>query len=364
MCDAARRNRPQDGTINIKLLVTNPLRSRTRVIAWVWFGALVLGMVSAVSTGAKDARLPHMRVAERLAKSKVVSRRICTSCHTIGESGGTAGPILNQVANRRSPEWLLRWLKDPSAVKPGTLMPNFQLTDDEIEEIVGYLKDMRREIDGAGILAAHSDPVAAGEALFEAYDCIACHRIGDRGRFVGPDLTWVGHRKSESWETVWLRDPEAYRHGTFMPNFHLSEPEIEALVAYLHSLQGQYDDRSRKWEAMAGMSSRSREKGRRIAERLGCWSCHGKDLKGGVANPNAEPYGFVPPLTTAYQELGEQELRERIMFEAIPSKMDAAADQPPYSHPSWKDALTASEMKHLVTYIKGLVPARPEKPEQ
>ena len=36
--------------------------------------------------------------------------------------------------------------------------------------------------------------------------------------------------------TPWLRDPNAVKLGTKMPNYQLSEHEIDALVAYLQSL--------------------------------------------------------------------------------------------------------------------------------
>ena len=47
-----------------------------------------------------------------------------------------------------------------------------------------------------------------------------------------------------TWETTdrealeaWLRDPDAVRLGSKMPNYHLTEEEIDALVAYLYSLE-------------------------------------------------------------------------------------------------------------------------------
>jgi len=80
--------------------------------------------------------------------------------------------------------------------------------------------------------------------------CIACHAIGgvNEGVNAGPNLT---HFAAEShscfagcdWETsdiealkAWLRDPSAVKLGAKMPNYHLTEPEIDALTAYLVSL--------------------------------------------------------------------------------------------------------------------------------
>ena len=80
--------------------------------------------------------------------------------------------------------------------------------------------------------------------------CIACHTIGgtDAGGVAGPNLTHFADPTHEcfagcNWETTdtealaaWLRDPDAVKMESKMPNYHLSEDEIRALVAYLESL--------------------------------------------------------------------------------------------------------------------------------
>lgn len=299
----------------------------------------------------------YLQAAERFAKSQIVQDKNCVTCHTIGNSGGTVGPNLNQIGNRRTDAWLRKWLKDPNQIRPGTKMPNFGFSDADIETIMSYFKDMRRDIDSDKILA-QGDPVKAGEALFAAYDCYACHRIGDQGRFVGPNLTWVGVRKSQDWEAIWLRDPPAYKPGTFMPNFHLSEAEITALTAFLHAQQGQANAQARKWETMTGfiLDARPRERGRMVAERLACWSCHGENLEGGVKNPNASPDESVPALTTAFIDFDEDDLVRIILDGSKPQKLDPQKPEPPFACPAWRNALTGSEVQDLLAYLESLVP--------
>ncbi|MFQ5627822.1 MAG: c-type cytochrome [bacterium] len=307
------------------------------------------------NTGKED---DHLKAAERFAKSDIVEQKNCVTCHTIGESGGTVGPILNQISNRRTEEWLRTWLTDPNTIKPNTKMPNFRFSNAEIDRIIAFLADMKRSVDGKKILAENSDPVKAGEALFNAYDCYACHRIGDEGRFVGPNLTWVGIRKSRDWEAVWLKDPLAYKPGTFMPNFNLSEPEINALTTFLHSLQGQQNDKSRKWESITTfiLDARPRERGRLVAERLACWSCHGETLEGGIENPNADPDELVPAINTAFIDYSTEDLQEIILTGSTPSKLDPNGKAPPFGCPPWKAALNDSEMQDLLAYLENIVP--------
>lgn len=80
--------------------------------------------------------------------------------------------------------------------------------------------------------------------------CVECHAVGgtDAAGLAGPDLTHFADPTHEcfagcNWETTdrealeaWLRDPDAVKLGSKMPNYHLTEEEIDALVAYLSSL--------------------------------------------------------------------------------------------------------------------------------
>jgi cytochrome c2 len=78
-----------------------------------------------------------------------------------------------------------------------------------------------------------SDPEATGAALVAKYDCRRCHLIDSQGKSKGPNLAGVTERLDAVSLRLWLRDPSAVKGRTSMPNFHLSDSEIEALVAYL-----------------------------------------------------------------------------------------------------------------------------------
>ena len=80
-----------------------------------------------------------------------------------------------------------------------------------------------------------ADSVAYGKALFVAKGCVTCHvHSAARADFslqVGPDLTH--YRVIPEYVTIWLRDPKSIKPQTPMPNLHLQDAEIEALVAFL-----------------------------------------------------------------------------------------------------------------------------------
>lgn len=78
----------------------------------------------------------------------------CLACHTIREAYELAavGPDLTHIGGRRtiaggilptSADGLTRWLRDPPAEKPGSLMPRFPLSEAEISALVAYLMSLR-----------------------------------------------------------------------------------------------------------------------------------------------------------------------------------------------------------------------------
>jgi cytochrome c oxidase subunit 2 len=77
----------------------------------------------------------------------------CIGCHTIGGvSEGIGGPNLTHFGARDcfagcmlsvTEENLSKWLHDPASVKPGSFMPNLNLTDDQVTSLVAYLESLK-----------------------------------------------------------------------------------------------------------------------------------------------------------------------------------------------------------------------------
>jgi cytochrome c2 len=83
--------------------------------------------------------------------------------------------------------------------------------------------------------AAASPDAAYGKALFSAKGCITCHRhaaiAGSGAIGGGPDLST--YPANPEFLRNWLKDPQAIRPNTQMPNLGLKQDEIEALIAFL-----------------------------------------------------------------------------------------------------------------------------------
>jgi cytochrome c1 len=92
---------------------------------------------------------------------------------------------------------------------------------------------------GENVSIAALDQAAIGRALFIDKGCVMCHAhpavktaygpfwIGDEP----PDLT--SGKLSAEYLRQWLKDPAQLKPGTVMPNLHLSDAEIGALIAFL-----------------------------------------------------------------------------------------------------------------------------------
>lgn len=87
-----------------------------------------------------------------------------------------------------------------------------------------------------------------GKQLFQSVSCAMCHAI--QGTLANgqhaPDLTHLASRQTLAAGTLpntpvqlaaWIKDPQKHKPGTNMPATPLSQPDLDALVAYLGSLK-------------------------------------------------------------------------------------------------------------------------------
>lgn len=90
------------------------------------------------------------------------------------------------------------------------------------------------------------EPTAAvGAQLVEQYNCRSCHQIGGQGALKAPSLAGITQRVNDPAQVtlrLWLQNPKAVKSNTAMPNFHLSDNEIEAILLYLSKLDNQAPD--------------------------------------------------------------------------------------------------------------------------
>jgi mono/diheme cytochrome c family protein len=170
----------------------------------------------------------------------------CLSCHSIRGNGGDMAPDLTWEGSAVQRAWLEEFMSNPNTLRPALIrrMPKFNLSPAEIRTISDYILSANQapEIDSQLLdpRALGPDAAARGKQLFYSkYGCQACHIAdykNDKG-YVGPALASVGNRLTPGWMYQWLRNPNALRPDTMMPNFNLKEDEARDLTAFLMTLK-------------------------------------------------------------------------------------------------------------------------------
>ncbi len=118
------------------------------------------------------------------------------------------GPNLKEIKMKMRKEWVPVWLKDPHAWRPGTKMPTFRLTDEEVRAMSAFLWQTAV----TGPLAKHpqGDP-GRGKEAFETRGCMACHSMGEGNEREGGDfaanLSRVGEKLNYDYLVRWIHNP-------------------------------------------------------------------------------------------------------------------------------------------------------------
>ena len=99
-------------------------------------------------------REPAMEDESAITGRRIFETTACINCHRVRgtAANGRFGPDLTHLMSRatlasgaaeNTPENLRVWLKNPDAIKPGSLMPAMQLTDAELDALVRYMQSLR-----------------------------------------------------------------------------------------------------------------------------------------------------------------------------------------------------------------------------
>jgi Cytochrome c len=159
-------------------------------------------------------------LAVNLAK-RLVAEKGCRACHVINGRGGNIGPDLTWEGDKAAEQfdytrllgqqtmfaWHVAHLREPRAIVPDTVMPNFNFTTEQVQSLAMLVMSWRKVSLPARYLAGgpRTDPQTREEieeerrmltgpgAWFVKTGCFVCHNISSLGvkspAQIGPDLS-------------------------------------------------------------------------------------------------------------------------------------------------------------------------------
>src|SRR6202047_2346319 len=125
------------GTQHAKMLLRVYVQSREDFERWI-----------------REQRQPAV-VADAVSEGRrVFETTACINCHSVAGTmaNGRFGPDLTHLMSRETiaagaalstPENLRLWIRNPDAIKPGSLMPAMQLNDRDLDALTAYLETLR-----------------------------------------------------------------------------------------------------------------------------------------------------------------------------------------------------------------------------
>lgn len=166
----------------------------------------------------------------------------CTSCHTAQSDFVKAlkpkqAPILTNVAKRIYADWMVDFIANPHAVKPGTTMPDIlhgmtaeERRDAALSLTTFLIREATPEVGGS------SDNLPNGLQLFQEVGCVACHQSQDDSVRLNtatsvplPDLS---KKYSFAGLDRFLKDPFSVRPSGRMPHVVLDDKERQSIVRH------------------------------------------------------------------------------------------------------------------------------------
>jgi len=124
----------------------NPARNPIRRPVALASGFVFLSVVFALLGISISHLYAVPRADPSIARGKALYAEFgCAGCHRVHGEGGAVGPDLSYIADARPErEWHVKHFRDPQSVSPGSFMPKFPLTEQQLNDLTSYMLSLKR----------------------------------------------------------------------------------------------------------------------------------------------------------------------------------------------------------------------------
>jgi mono/diheme cytochrome c family protein len=261
----------------------------------------------------------------------LVSAKRCIKCHSIRGEGGKVGPPLDRMKQYASPIFLAQAMWNHGSGMSGTMkalsVERPVLEGRDIADLMAFIQNISQANVKEQTYMVPGDP-KIGEKLFVLKQCSKCHKIGDRGGSIGPDLT-----KKELNVGAAAIAAKMWNHGSKMfakmKELHIEQPKFQGsemadVIAYLYFL---------------GFVSHSGnvEQGKKIFSEKKCSECHKIRGEGGNVGPDLAKSKNVSNFINAAAAMWNHGYNMRLLMQKVNIPIPR---------------FTAEEMNDLLAYIR------------
>ncbi|MDX1663978.1 MAG: hypothetical protein R3272_09300 [Candidatus Promineifilaceae bacterium] len=206
-----------DDSVKRTALSLLPIKAARSLLLPLALGLVVALLLTACTERAEEVNMWEVALGDAGAGEEAIEEYGCPACHVIpGIPGadGQVGPPLTDWSERQTiagalpniPPNLIRWVMEPQAIEPDTLMPDMGVSERDARDIAAYLYTL-----GDGLTTA-SGPVLEQPVAFShqvhagglGIDCRYCHDSVEESAFAGMPST---HTCMTCHSQVWTESP-------------------------------------------------------------------------------------------------------------------------------------------------------------
>jgi len=277
----------------------------------------LMKQADAAESNEEANQLNDKAVALKVANSKLDGRiqQLDFQSHSLMQDQKKIGPNLKDIRLKLNKNWVPVWLKKPTDFRPATKMPNFRLTDHQIQAISAYIWQSAFTDSLPKQKPGNADH---GKELFQTRGCLACHSIGEGDQLIGgifaANLTREGEKANYDYLVRWIHNarqrtrpycpyekkdigPEDYakkglpyqfdlehsqcpndghelqvQNMTVMPSLRLSVEDAQDIASYLMTQKKQ--EPSAYADASFTDDPKLKDEGKKWVRHYGCAGCH------------------------------------------------------------------------------------------